>query len=136
MQESSPRYTLKKYERLKSQKIIEGLFKEGKSVVIFPFRIVWLQRPLPTRSPVQFTVTVPVRAIPKAAHRNRIKRQVREAYRQQKALLYQPLIARNNNGQECQIAVMFIYLAKKELPSSLIFTKLTQCLKHISKSCI
>lgn len=74
-------YTFKKEERLCSKKLIEELFHNGSSFLLYPFRIVWLRHPLPTSVPAQVVINVPKRRFKKAVHRNLIKRRIREIYR-------------------------------------------------------
>lgn len=85
------KYTFGKQERLKSRKLIEKLFKEGKSIKKFPLRLVYLQTEHTSNFPVQASFSVPKRNFKKAVDRNRIKRLMREAYRIQKPTLYKDL---------------------------------------------
>ncbi len=80
------RYTFKRDEKLKSRKLIQLLFKEGKSFSHFPLRIIYAQ-PEKNYSHLQATFSVSSKNFKKAVDRNRIKRLMREAYRLQKALL-------------------------------------------------
>jgi len=57
---------------------------------------------------MQFALTVPKRSFSKASHRNRIRRQMREAYRLHKHLLSEVL-----EDQEEQFAWMLIYIGKE-----------------------
>ncbi|MEY3369292.1 MAG: hypothetical protein RI973_2447 [Bacteroidota bacterium] len=111
------RFTFKKTERLKSATAIARLFKEGHSFGVFPLRLVWMK--MPERSdavvPVQFAVSVSKRNFKSAVVRNRIKRQVREAWRLQKPSLYEQL-----QEMSGQLAFLVIYTAKEELPFTLI----------------
>lgn len=69
-------------EKLKSKKIIDNLFIEGKSVKAFPLRMVYLETPLPYPGvSIQTGVSVAKRNHKLAVTRNRIKRRMREAYR-------------------------------------------------------
>jgi ribonuclease P protein component len=78
-------YTFKKEERLCSKKLIEELFHNGSSFLLYPFRIVWLSHILPAEVPVQVVINVPKRRFKKAVHRNLIKRRIREVYRLNKS---------------------------------------------------
>lgn len=84
--------TFIKEERLTNKKLFEQLFSEGKQLKYFPFRLVYLPKKLETQMPVQAAITVPKRLIKKAVHRNRIKRQMREAYRKNKHHIYSNII--------------------------------------------
>ncbi len=106
---SSPR-TFSRSERLKSRKLISGLFKGGESLVAYPLRVVWTLLPedAPAEFPARISISVSKRLFKTAVARNRLKRQIREAYRLQKAGFYEKL------GQR-RIAVMLMYIAKEAL---------------------
>ena len=104
-------FTFKKEERLKSRKLIGQLFKEGHSFSSFPLRLVWIKTEVPAEKfPVQMALTVPKRAFAKAAHRNVLRRRIREAYRLHKHSLYEKM-----GEQEHLYALMFIYVAKESM---------------------
>lgn len=81
------KYTFKKEERLKSRKLIEQLFDEGKRLKSFPIQLVYLQIEHDTDYLVQASFSVPKRRFKRAVDRNKVKRLMREAYRLQKHLL-------------------------------------------------
>lgn len=103
--------TFERAERLKSRKLIGGLFKSGESLVAYPLRVVWiaLQEGGITEFPAQVSISVSKRLFKTAVARNRLKRQIREAYRLQKAGFYEKL-------GERRIALMLMYIAKEPLP--------------------
>jgi ribonuclease P protein component len=109
------KFSLGKSERLKSRKLIEKLFSEGKSFVVLPYRIHYLLTDkgssiqYPTFN-IQFGIGVSGKNFKKAVERNGIKRVTREAYRLQKNGLQETLRANNR-----QLNLFFIYTAK-ELP--------------------
>ena len=79
-------------ERLKSFALIRDLFGSGRVLNHYPMRIIWL--PVATSDntfPVQLAISVPRKKFPKAVHRNRIKRQIKEAYRRNKHRRYREL---------------------------------------------
>lgn len=100
------RFTFSKNEKLKSKKLIERLFTEGKSVTAYPIKLIYLQVEHNGKWSVQAGVSVPKRKIKLAVKRNRIKRLLRESYRLQKHLVYQKL--------EDKYIFMFIYLDENE----------------------
>jgi len=102
-------FTLGKKERLKSRKLTEQLFSEGKRFTLTPFRIYYLFSEKQT-VPVQFGTGVSNKIFKKAVDRNRVKRLIREAYRVQKIQLQQQL-----ENQKLQLSIFFIYTTK-ELP--------------------
>lgn len=99
-----------KKEKLKSRKVIQQLFKTRQSIHVFPLRLIWgkIDPPL-SLFQAQFAVSVPKKSFPKAVHRNRIKRIIREAYRLNKATLYDLL-----EPNPSQLGLMFLYSGKKE----------------------
>jgi len=114
-----------KKEKLKSRKAIQQLFETRQSIHVFPLRLIWQQFETPlSTSPAQFAVTVPKRAFPKAVHRNRIKRIIREVYRLNKINVYQVLA-----GEDKQFGMMFLYSGKRE-PK---FEELEKALKKLMK---
>ena len=114
--------TFKKEERLTSKKLIEELLKNGSSFVEFPFRLIWMETSLQSSSPVQIVITVSKKHFPKAVDRNKIKRQMREAYRKNKEIIYSYL--RNKQQQN---TIMLVYINKvscgyKEMEDKIILT--------------
>lgn len=100
-------------ERLKSRKAIGSLFKGGHSYVAYPLRVVWKEAPpyLAAMSRAQVVISVPKRNFKTAVERNRLKRQIREAYRLQKDALYNKL-----SDSELSISLIISYIAKEALP--------------------
>ncbi|WP_431167514.1 ribonuclease P protein component [Tenacibaculum halocynthiae] len=82
------RFTLGKEERLKSRKLIGKLYEEGKSIRVFPLRMVYIQTEHTSKYPAQVGMSVPKRNFKRAVDRNRIKRLLRESYRREKGMVY------------------------------------------------
>lgn len=134
--EKNIRYTLGKTERLKSRKSIELLFKEGKSLAIYPFRILYqfkeaapgLVINLETYTPpiLQAGFTVSSRHFKRAVDRNRIKRLMREAYRLQKIeLMLLPEL------QKYYLEVFIIYTGKEVPAYKIVFEKTAAILNRL-----
>ncbi len=99
--------TFPKKEKLKSKKLIEQLFVEGKSVSSYPIKLIYVKTALPTDASIQAGVTVPKKNFKSAVKRNRIKRLLRESYRLNKGLVF--------NNSDGTFAFLFVYLGK-EMP--------------------
>ncbi len=97
--------TFKKEERLSRKKIVDQLFSEGKSFVIFPYRIVWMSYDLETDYPAQVLINVSKKKFKRAVDRNLIKRRTREAYRRNKESWYKFL---EGNNFKCAFALLYI----------------------------
>ena len=119
------KFTFGKPEKLKSQKLIEKLFTEGKSVRKFPIRLVYLQTQHTSDFPIQAGFSVPKRNFKRAVDRNRIKRLFREAYRHQKGELYEQL--------ENPYIFMFTFMGKKEPTYLEVQQKIQQVLALFKK---
>ncbi|MBL7771584.1 MAG: ribonuclease P protein component [Chitinophagaceae bacterium] len=102
-------FTLSAKERIKSRKDIETLFQSGKAFLIYPFRVLYRSRSKEeTDAPLQFMVSVPKRNFRKATARNRIRRQIKEAYRLHKIAL-QPLLVQH----QVQVQCAFVFMGKE-----------------------
>lgn len=113
-------------EKLKSRKLIDQVFNEGKSVSVNGFTLVYLYTPLSVLYPAQAGFSVPKKHFTRAVDRNRIKRLMRECYRHQKAGLYQRLVA---NGSSA--AFMFVYKGRSLPDFNITCSSLSQCISKI-----
>ena len=114
--------TLKKEERLCSLKLIDRLFKGSgsRSMSAFPLRMVYAVIDSDsTAEGVQMLVSVPKRHFKRAVKRNRVKRQVREAYRKHKHTLL--TLAAGTPGRVVTIA--FIWQCDELYPSEEVEAK-------------
>lgn len=81
--------TLRKAERVCSKNTIDNLFKGGKSrsITAYPLRVVYLEADGSNKATCQVLVSVPKKCFKRAVKRNRVKRQIREAYRLNKHIV-------------------------------------------------
>lgn len=98
--------TLKKQERLYSKKQIQQLFTDGKSLFVYPFKVIYKEVTHNSDYPVQIVTSVSRQKFKSAVKRNRVKRLIREAYRKNKSIIYG---VENSRGGTLLIA--FIYVA-------------------------
>ena len=128
--------TLHKSERLDKKKVIDKMFSGGaRSFSVFPLRVVYLpvdylvSLSLRTKSrTVSILVSVSKRRFKRAVKRNRVKRQIREAYRKNKHGLLQTL---QDEGR--QLAVAFIYLSDRLVDSLEIEERMKVALARITE---
>ena len=100
------RQTLSHNEKLKSKKLIEQLFAEGKSVTEYPIKLIYLKTEHESTCPVQVGFSVAKRKMGKAVDRNKVKRLLRECYRKHKQLL--------NDQLEDKYIFMLLYLDENQ----------------------
>ena len=118
-------FSYPKKEKLKSQKLIEQLFSEGKSVSAYPLRMVYLKTEFEDDTQFKTGVSASKRNFKKAVDRNRIKRLLREAYRLNKATYF-------NNISSCY-TLMILYIGKDGTDFASVDKKMKQLLEIFSK---
>ena len=119
--------TFKKAERITSKLLIDRLFNgEGSSMVVFPFRVVYIKVPK-VEVPVSILVSVPKKRLHKAVDRNRMKRLTREAYRRQKQILWNAL-----EQSDSSVAIAFVYLAPNLCTYEMVCKSMNKILTRIA----
>ena len=106
--ENTQRYFFGKESKLKSRNVIQQLFSEGKHVLVYPLKAVYIFGN--EKHHLQAGVSASKRNFKKAVDRNRIKRLIREAYRLKKPTLENHLIQNNQNLS------IFLMHVGKEIP--------------------
>ena len=120
--ENDTRKRLRKSERLSSQRQIQALFTEGKSFSTPPFVIRYRKLTDHSLLSHQVLVSVSKRNFKRAVDRNRLKRQIREAYRLNKHLL---------TNLPDKYAIAYIYTFKKMIPYKDLENKLIESLSRL-----
>ena len=119
--ESLKQFSLSKKERLKSAKSLTRLFKEGKSFAVFPLRVYYLEvAETEDRTGIKGAFSVPKRLFRRAVDRNRLKRQMREAYRLNKSDLH-------SSALEHPLDLILIYYGSEPLT----YRSIEQATQHI-----
>ena len=123
--------TFGKREHLCKQTLIDQLFS-GKAHVMtaWPLKMVYLvvDKTDEQSASVELMVSVSKRFFKRAVKRNRVKRQIREAYRKNKGGLWQAL-----EEKEQGVAVAFIYLSNELFSSAEIENKVKILLARIAE---
>lgn len=122
--------TLCKAERLHSKIVIEKMFAGGcsRSFSVFPLRVVYMPVGEEQEMPASILVSVPKKRFKRAVKRNRVKRQVREAYRKNKELLWDALSEKGHG-----VTIAFIYLADELVATAEIEEKVKILLGRIAE---
>ncbi|MDX1542975.1 MAG: ribonuclease P protein component [Christiangramia sp.] len=94
-------------QKLKSRKLIDQLFMEGKSIKSFPIKLVYIPIKNSEKTQLKTGVSVPKKLVRTAVKRNRIKRLMREVFRKNKYLVTKDLSSSH--------AFMFIYISREEM---------------------
>lgn len=121
LDEQKVNFKYSKKDKLKSKKLIEQLFTEGKAVTAYPLRLVYLKTTFIDGSQLKTGVSVSKRLHKTAVSRNQIKRLIREAYRLNKPLYF--------NNSSASYAFMILYLSK----DGTTFDKLNHSIKLLFK---
>lgn len=100
-------FSFSKNEKLKSRKVIDSLFTEGKSVAKYPLRFVYVEADNQDGTPIKMGVSVSKKHFKHAVDRNYFKRVLRECYRLNKAILLDNL--------QKKYAIMFFYQTSDRL---------------------
>ncbi|RZF59407.1 ribonuclease P protein component [Sphingobacterium corticibacterium] len=121
-------YTFTKEERLCSKRLIESLFRNGSSFVVYPYRVVWLYTPPIQQNiiPAQSIISVSKRRFRKAVDRNALKRRIRETYRLQKSDLYKFL-----QEHSLHLLVAFQYVGKEKEPYAMLYQRMGKVLAKL-----
>ena len=131
--------SFQKRERMVSRKLIDTLFgacpaKQGlesrgsQSMAAYPLRAVYMKKVRARDdATVQVLVSVPKKHFKHAVDRNRIKRQVREAFRQHKQLLYEAL------AEQEQLLLAFIWLSDEHYPSQHVESRVVSMMQRVAE---
>ena len=131
--------SFQKRERMVSRKLIDTLFgacpaKQGlesrgsQSMAAYPLRAVYMKKVRARNdAPVQVLVSVPKKHFKHAVDRNRVKRQVREAFRQHKQLLYEAL------AEQEQLLLAFIWLSDEHYSSQHVASRVVSLMQRVAE---
>ncbi|MGP1547972.1 MAG: ribonuclease P protein component [Prevotella sp.] len=126
------RFTLSKEERISSKRQIDRLFGGGgsRSITSYPIRAVYLlERTDGENTPVSILASVPKKCFKRAVKRNRVKRQLREAYRKNK----HSIINKVNSLEGMSLMIAFIWMENKLYDSKTVEQKIKNLLQRIEE---
>ncbi len=111
--------------RLKSKILIDKTFTTGKSVFIFPLKLVYIRLPYDKgANAYQFGVSVSKRNLKRAVDRNLIKRRIREALRIK-------ISESDTLNSDSNLIMMIVFVGKELLEFSVIQNSIKRILKKI-----
>ena len=113
-------------ERLRGEIRVDNLFTQGNAFILYPFRIVYMIEPKKEDVSAQVLFSVPKKRFKRAVKRNRLKRQMKEAYRLHKSELIQFLENKNITLQ-----IGFTYVSNDEIAYSQIEKKMIEALQKL-----
>ena len=118
---------LPKYERICKENDIKSLFDRGAGVSVYPYRVIYLFYRDDSRPPtVRLLVSVSKKRFHHAVNRNRVRRLMREAWRRNKAALYE-ICERDN----ISVDVALVYTATVIHSYDEMFTKTQKAVKEL-----
>jgi ribonuclease P protein component len=122
-------FSLGKEERLKSNQAIQNLLNNGRTFTAFPLKVYWDNSGDPRqKSPARMAVSVPRKKFRRAVDRNLLKRRIRESYRRNKRILYQPLLENDR-----KIFLLILYLSDEFLSFDALEIKLHELLEKLAQ---
>lgn len=107
---------------------MQEVFAKGQVLKKYPFIVRYLAYDFKDNYPLKVVVSVPKRRIKKATARNRVRRQIKEAYRLNKSNLIDEL-RKADKG----LALFFIYTGKENPEYSIIQEKIKLLLKDLEE---
>jgi ribonuclease P protein component len=101
--------TFRKEERLCSQSVIDEIFSKGKEQRKFPFIAKYIFQRDAAEPGVKIVISVPKKKAKHAVDRNRLRRQIKEAYRLNKSEFLDPVIK-----NKISLRLFIIYTGKEK----------------------
>lgn len=122
------KHTFPKEERLCSKRLIESLFHNGSSFLIYPYRVTHLRIDA-LKPPVQVLLSVPKRRFRRAVQRNLLKRRMREAYRLQKGMW----LGETMESRPLGLVLAIQYVGKEVHDYAFLYQRMADVLKRLEE---
>ncbi len=110
--------------RIKRKKIFDRLASEGRSLFVYPFKLIYSSGELPEEVPFQVAFGVSKKKFRKAVRRNRIKRLMRESFRLNQHLL----------NKEKPLALLLIYTSNNEEKFDFLTERMQKLLNKLNET--
>lgn len=121
------RNTFPKKEHLCGKLLVDALYERGEAFFVYPFRVIYRIVPQTHEDVAVLCMAgVSKRKLKRAVHRNYVKRQIREAYRNNKHELWDIVRSRG-----AQLHVSFNFIGEKCEKTSLIERQMKKSLKKL-----
>lgn len=118
--------TFPKSERLTSKTSIDDLYLNGIEIKKYPFLLKYKAEVLNTFSNPKIAIVVPKKKAKLATDRNRLRRQIKEVYRLNKAALFDLCLVK-----KIDLALFLIYTGKEKESFEIIEKKLKVLLQEL-----
>ena len=117
-----------KKQRLSNEIAIEKIFSQGESISMQFILLVWKEVFDPKEPPIKALISIPKKKVKLAAHRNRIKRKIKEAYRVNKSEIENAL-----NSKQRKLHIAIVYQNENDLSFNKIEEKIKLILNRLLK---
>jgi ribonuclease P protein component len=117
-----------KSEKLTSRLVMDEIFSKGKELKKFTYLVKYVKETGVEKGEVKIAIAVPKRKAKRAVDRNRLRRQIREAYRLNKKELNEFCLV-----NKIKLALFLIYTGKEKEQYQLIEAKLKVTLYELQE---
>lgn len=121
-------HTLTKSERISKKLVIDSLFAgENNSYAVYPLRVIYKLGERGEGTPASILISVPKKRFHHAVDRNRMKRQIREAYR-----LHKQTVTSKLEGCGKNLIMAFVCISDQPCTSEVIHKSVERLLNKVA----